>query len=120
MSERTSNKAILEAILGLTEAITKQGAHPAVPVLTDRVEATPVAPKVENTDAANITVPQGYMDKMSEKAQGHATKKGEDVILYARRNGAGETKLAYCLASGFANKRDRGLIGAIKTFAPAA
>jgi hypothetical protein len=46
-------------------------------------------------------VDDAYLAHMTAKAADHATVKDESVVLYARRNKAGETKLAYALAPRF-------------------
>lgn len=109
MSERTSNKQILEAINALTAAITANVAAPVAAV------AAPTAPSGEQ----EVSVDKAYAEHMVlTKCQPFADKNAEDVVLYARKNGRGETKLAYCLASKFATIKDRGLLGAIEVVSP--
>jgi hypothetical protein len=116
---RTSNKQILEAINAQTESI-----NALVGALTGlaqpQVQAqAPVTPTVKPTPAedTSIDVPKGYMEHMSLKVAELTANDGQERVLYARRNGHGETKLAYCLKARWdAGLRDRGLIGAIKLF----
>lgn len=121
-AERTSNKDILAAINEQTSAINALvGAltqPKAEPVVSEPV-AAPVNTPAVNSGTPEVKVPAGYMTHQRTKAQDHATAKGERVVLYARENLNGETKLAYCLASRWSSLRDNGLIGAIDTFDPA-
>jgi hypothetical protein len=55
---------------------------------------------------------------MTEKAANHATSKGCEVVLYARKNQRGETKLAYALRERFDTLTDKGLIGPVGSFQP--
>jgi len=102
-TQRTSNKDVLAAIEALTAAIQATVVAPAA------IAATP-AP---NSGEATVNVDAAYLAHMKVKVQDFANSKGEDAILYARKNGRGETKLAYCLASAWANKRDRGIVGPV-------
>lgn len=121
-ASRTSNKDILAAIEAQTSAINAlvgalsgQKNEPPAKVI-DTTPVTDPEPQPESTD---VRVPAGYMTHQRGKAQDHANNKGERVVLYARTNLNGETKLAYCLASRWSTLRDNGLIGAIDTFDPA-
>lgn len=108
MSERTSNKQILDAILALTDAITATAVAPVV-------NATPAA------ETADVEVDGAYLEHLQAKAAAHATAKGEDVVLYARRNKAGETKLAYALTSRWDDKvkGQPSTLGVVDTYQPA-
>ena len=108
-TKRVSNEQILQAILGLTEAIKAQVAAPAPVVETPEVsqESTQI-PKVDEDYLANRKV----------AAQAHANKVGGTVVLYARRNLRGETKLAFAQEGRFTTLRDKGLIGAVATYQP--
>ena len=112
-NSRVSNKQILDAILGLTEAIKAQvpAQAPATPVV-----ATEKQPTAEST--TEIEVGADYLANRKVAAQEHATAKGCEVVLYARRNLKGETKLAYALASRYDTLKDRGLIGPVATYQP--
>src|SRR5210317_572089 len=117
-ASRTSNKQILEAIEAQTSAITALAAAisgtPAAspePVATTSVDVAPVADK-----PVTPRVKPEYLTHMKGKAQDHANNKGEEVVLYARVNGMGEHKLAYCLKPRWTSLRDKGLIGAIALF----
>lgn len=125
-TQRTTNKDILEAleaqtaaIGALAEAISgnvtpqpfKAPAADNVPTLT-----TPVA---KGEAAQSLNVNEQYLNRMVEKAQKHSSAKGAGVVLYARRNKSGEVKLAYALMERYAELRDNGLIGPIRTFEPA-
>jgi hypothetical protein len=114
MSERTSNKQLMDAINALPAAIA--AAIAAVPATAAPVVATvPEAPK----QAPTVEVDESYKNHvLVEKVQPFANKHGETAVLYARRNGRGETKLAYCLASKWTGLKDRGLLGAIATVEP--
>ena len=112
MSERTSNKQLLTAIEAIPAAIAAALAN---------VQTAPVAiatPATAETAPETVKVDEAYKLHMVTKVQAFADSKGESSVLYARRNGHGETKLAYCLASKFAGLKDRGLIGAVSVIDP--
>ena len=97
-TSRTSNKDVLEALnAGFDRLITALSADaiaaPSVPAA-----ANVAAPAVGETEVA---VDEAYLAHMTAKAADHATNKGSTVVLYARRNKAGETKLAYALKERF-------------------
>lgn len=113
MSERTSNKQLLTAIEAIPAAI-------AAAIAATQV-ATPVAiatPDTAEQQADTVKVDAAYKQHMVAKVQSFADSKGESTVLYARKNGHGEVKLAYCLASKFAGLKDRGLIGAVEVVDP--
>jgi hypothetical protein len=112
--KRTSLKDVLAAIEqqgqsidALVTALTKDAIAPAAAIAAPVIGETP---KVE--------VAEGYMAKMTEKAANHATTKGSEVVLYARKNQRGETKLAYALRDRFDSLNDKGMIGPVGTFQP--
>jgi hypothetical protein len=112
-STRVSNKQILDAILGLTQAIT--ATHVAAPAAPAAVPVAPAAP----VDTSGIKVGADYMANRKVAAQAHANTTGGEVVLYARRNLRGETKLAFAVAGRFATLKDRGLIGPVASYQPA-
>ena len=96
---RASNKDILDALdAGFDRLITALTAN-AVSPPTYLPKATSTSPAAPATDT--IKVDPEYLDHMNLKAAEHATNKGEEVVLYGRRNKAGEQKLAYALRSRF-------------------
>ena len=113
MTERTSNKQLLDAIEAMPAAI-------AAAIATVASGATPVATPTTEGGTTNIGLDKKYEAHMALKVQDFANDKGESAVLYARRNGRGEVKLAYCLHSKWSNLKDRGLIGAVSTFKPEA
>ena len=116
-TQRTSNKDVLDAINALTQAITQSVINAPAPAAPAQVQ---VAQAPEETNAP-VKLDPCYVNHVKvAKAQPYANDKGADVVLYARHNGRGETKLAYCLAEKFAKLRDRGLIGAIAIMNPEA
>jgi len=91
MGERTSNKEILVAIEGQTASIDK-----LVTALTQQVlPATREVPDAAN--GGDLEIDGKYLAHQNMKAADHATAKGSEVVLYARKNKRGETKLAYAL-----------------------
>ena len=109
-TQRTSLKDVMGAIQELTQAIAAQNVAPnPVTNVTETKE-----PSGEDT----IQVDGQYLSHMTSKVQDFADSKGEDCILYARKNGRQETKLAYCLASNWTTLKDRGVIGAVKHLSP--
>ena len=134
-TQRTSTKDIMQAIEAQTaslealiQVLSGTQAHVApepprhvivdnIPVLQPEVE---VAPLVKVTAPSNVKVDAAYDKRVSFKAQGHANKIGVAVTKYARKNRAGETKLAYCVADRYVDvkAKDRGVIGSICTYKP--
>lgn len=116
-TERTSNKDILEAVANQTASIDA-----LVNVLTQNAQAQPATPVAETTqepeDASSVNIDKRYREHMLAKVQAKCDSDGEDRILYARRNGNGEVKLAYRLASSWSTLRDNGLLGAIEHVKP--
>ena len=106
-ANRTSNKDVLDAIERLTQVIQSSMASNQA-----QVPATPSA----NSTPSNgeLDIDGHYLTHMRSKVAGFAKEKGEDCVLYLRRNQAGEKKLAFCVASKWSNLKDRGLIGAIE------
>jgi len=113
MKERTSNKQLLKAIEALPAALIAAFAN-AQPV----TQAVAIAQPSAEQGADEVALDAKYKAHMVAKVQSFADAKGESTVLYARKNGHGETKLAYCLASKFAGLKDRGLIGAVSVIDP--
>ncbi len=98
-SQRTSQKDVLNAIEAQTASIdalvnaltAKEIAAPSNEGDTEGAVSTAAIAETE------VPVDAAYLSHMTAKAADHATAKGQTVILYARRNKAGETKLAYAL-----------------------
>lgn len=112
-ASRTSLKDVMTAIDKQSQSIDA-----LVTALTAGAIAPAADAPVVNDDTPKVEVAEGYLAKMTEKASAHATAKGSEVVLYARRNGRGETKLAYALRERFDTLTDRGLIGPVGTFQP--
>lgn len=113
-ASRTSLKDVMTAIEGQSQSIDA-----LVTALTAGAIAPAVAaPVTEGDDTPKVEVAEGYLAKMTEKASAHATTKGSEVVLYARKNQRGETKLAYALRERYDALNDRGLIGPVGTFQP--
>ena len=106
-TSRASNKDILDAINALTSAITATHVAAPAPVIAAPVQAAPTGEATVNVDAK-------YMAHMASKVDAMVKADGQSRILYTRRNGYGEVKLAYTLASNWTTLKDRGLIGAVK------
>ena len=113
---RTSNKDILNAVEAQTAAIDK-----LVNVLT-ATAAHPKAEKVVTSEpkATSVDVDAAYMAHMTAKAADHATAKGSEVVLYARRNRSGQVKLAYALKERYDSQIERqpSCIGPVGSFKP--
>ena len=111
-TQRASNKDILDAINALTQAITSTMVAPkqAAPIADLPVLTEGVTPAPDNNIHA---VPKSYLQHMTAKVTSIAHDKGESHVIYLRRNGAGEQKLAYCKASNWTTLKDRGIIGAV-------
>jgi hypothetical protein len=125
---RTSNKQILDAILDLTVAIKGMATPVAAPVAQQAVPfmqpvaiATPaeVAAATQPKAETPVKIDAAYLNHVSGgKALAYANKTGEQVVIYARRNGHGETKLAYCAASKWTGLKDKSNLGAVATVEP--
>lgn len=116
---RTSNKDVLDAIQLQTDSIDKligvltaTASQAAVTTAPAAVEATAIS--------GNVEVDAKYLAHMNIKAAEHATNKGEPTVLYARKNKAGETKLAYALRSRYDEvvAKQPSCLGPIGTFQP--
>jgi hypothetical protein len=93
-ASRTSNKDVLAAIEALTAAITGGLINAAPAVASVGADDLP-------SNEGSVNVDPAYLEHMTLKAATHATTKGEEVVLYARKNKLGETKLAYALRSRY-------------------
>lgn len=118
MTNRVSNKQILEAIAGQTEAL-----NALVTTLSAGIQAPAKAPSVTSeptpveTDSP-IKVSKSYLANRKVAAQAHANKVGGEIVLYARRNMAGRTVLAYAQRNRHDSLRDKGYLGKVATFQP--
>ena len=114
MGERVSNKAILDSLNdGFDRLITALTANAMAPVATATAPAAKAAPAAPQVDPS-------YMAHQSAKAAEHATNKGEEVVLYTRRNKSGEVKVAYALRSRFDEvvAKQPSCIGPVGSFQP--
>jgi len=104
---RVSNKDIVSKLDTLIDLMTAQA-----------VAAAPVIAPATTTEGGTIKVDEAYLSHMTAKAADHATAKGEDVVLYGRRNKAGETKLAYALRSRYDDvvAKQPSCLGAVGSF----
>ena len=97
LSETNANIAALVGVLA-----GKVGEQVTAPSTLDAEPApapAPVAPAVSNS--ADQPSPQ-YVKVMAGKAQAHANKHGQPVVLYARRKvSTNELKLAFCTEDEF-------------------
>ena len=109
---RVSNKQLLEAINGIApaiaEALRNAGTAPATP------EVTTAAP----SNDGEVKVNPDYLANRKVAAQAHANKTGGEVVLYARRNLQGQTKLAFAQRGRYDTLKDRGLIGPVASYHP--
>lgn len=112
-TQRTSNKDVLNSINGLSDQMATLIGLLSAQAQAPAQVATPVTEPARNVEAPTVKVPADYHKHQVAKAAEHAKRQGQDVVVYTRRNGKGELKIAYCLASRFATLRDNGLIGAI-------
>jgi hypothetical protein len=117
MTNRVSNKQILEAIAGQTDAI-----NALVGALTQTVAAPAPTPVVSDTetDAPKFKVSKSYLANRKVAAQAHANKVGGEIVLYARQNLAGRVVLAYAQATRHADVsiKDKGYLGKVDSFQP--
>jgi hypothetical protein len=107
-ASRTSNKDIADKLDTLIGILTAQAEQ------TQPVAASPT------TEGGTVQVDEAYLECMTPKAAAHATDKGEETVLYARVNKAGETKLAYALRSRYdaVVAKQPSCKGAVATFQP--
>ncbi len=111
MGERTSNKQLADKLDTLIDLMIA-GAQPKA--ATDTIIESPT------TEGGKVKVDPDYMAHMTAKAADHATTKGSEVVLYARRNKAGETKLAYALRERYDDvvSGQPSCLGAVGSFKP--
>lgn len=116
-TSRTSNKDVMAAIERLTAAITgivvqqapaPQASAPTVAVVNG-----------QNNGHKQVKVSEEYLGLIRSKAQAKATETGDEYVLYARRNLANQTKLAFCKTARFPLLRDNGMIGRLDVIKPA-
>lgn len=115
-ASRTSNRDVLDAIEAQTASIDK-----LVNALTAGSIATqPAVQAGPTTNGGEIEVDEAYLQHMTVKAAEHATAKGEEVVLYARRNKANETKLAYALRPRYEDilSKQPSCLGPVGSFKP--
>lgn len=114
MAERVSNKQLLEAIENIGPSIVAALAAAAPQV-------TPTVPSSAKTKGqvteGGVKVDDKYRKVMSEKAQNHADKYREEVVLYAKHNRFHEVKLAFATRSKFSPEVN-GYLGSIGVFSP--
>lgn len=110
---RVSNEQILTCLTDLPVAIAAAIGNQASP----SVVKTPTDDETVGNDGT-INVDKAYLDHVGTKLQARANADGNTYVLYARRNKANETKLAYCLGSKWTSLTDKRIIGAVKTIAP--
>ena len=91
----------------LVTALTAQSLAPEAEAVTPAAQAKP-------------EVDPAYLAHQSTKAAEHATNKGEEVVLYTRRNKAGECKVAYALRSRYDEvvSKQPSCIGPVGSFQP--
>lgn len=114
-ASRVSNKDILVALdNGFDRLINALTASAIEPVATATAAPAP-------TETPKVAVDPDYVAHQSLKAQEHATSKGEEVVLYTRRNKSGEAKVAYALRSRYdaVVAKQPSCTGAIGSFMPA-
>lgn len=115
MGERVSNRAILDAIENQTASMDK-----LIAVLTATAQQPVAAAPTTPAKPDGIDVDEAYLAHQSQKAQAHATAKGEAVVVYGRKNKAGATKIAYALRTRFVEQvsKQPSCLGAIAEFQP--
>lgn len=117
---RVSNRAILSALEGLPAAIAAAMAPAQVSTPEVSVPTLPVDPTLQGETGEKVVteIDPGYLAHVSGTLQDRANLNKATYMLYARRNKAGETKLAYCAADKWSSLTDRRIIGAVKTVSP--
>ena len=114
MTGRVSNEQVLKAL--------ESGFDRLITALTDNAmpdgDTTRAIDKT--TEGGTTDVDKKYLAHMTAKAADHATTKGEEVVLYARRNKAGQQKLAYALRSRYdaAVSKQPSCLGPVGSFQP--
>lgn len=111
---RTTNKDIAEKLDTLIDLMTAQAMQENVaPAAQPKAEAEAVTKDVKLDEA--------YLEHQKVKAQAHATAKGSEVVLYVRRNKAGENKVAYALRPRYDEQivKQPSHIGAVASLQPA-
>jgi hypothetical protein len=110
MAKRVTTAQLGEKLDTLIDILSQQAVQQAAP-------AAAVEPAATNP---TVKVDDQYLAHMTAKAADHATAKGESVVLYARRNKRGETKLAYALAPRFDEvvAKQPSCLGSVGSFQP--
>ncbi len=109
---RVSNKHILDALNALPTQIAEAIAGVAHTSQAQAPTANEPAPVAQGE--GTVQVDEQYLNHMSAKVNDLVANDGQQRVLYTRRNGRGEVKLAYVLADKFESLKDRGLIGAVE------
>lgn len=92
-----------------------------VNALTADAMASPIEGKSAVAEAiTKVEADPAYIAHQSIKAQEHAIAKGEEVVLYTRRNKANEVKVAYALRSRYDEvvSKQPSCLGPIGSFQP--
>ena len=114
-TQRTSMKDVLEAINAQNDTLTALVSAIAGNAPAQAQEPTPVT----ETAAPVSELPQvdsKYMAHMDAKVAKLTATDGQARVMYLRRNGHGEVKIAYCLKDRWANLKDNGKLGAVKVY----
>lgn len=121
-STRTSMKDVLNAIeaqnatlTALVAALAPKAQEPVQITPEPVIETVPVTEPVAQAPE-QPRFEQRYLNHMDSKVSKLVKADGQARVLYARRNLAGEFKLAYCLKDRWAGLKDNGKLGAIKIY----
>ena len=121
--KRTSMKDVAAKLDTLIDLMTSQASQAEIAAPSEAPDSPTtegqLASQVSDSDGT-VKVDEKYLAHMTPKAAEHATTKGEEVVLYARRNGRGETKLAYALRSRYDDvvAKQPSCLGAVASFKP--
>ncbi len=111
MGKQVTTAELSERLDGLADSVDR-----LIGALT--AEALPDEAKPEAT--TKVEADPAYVAHQSTKAQEHAIAKGEEVVLYTRRNKANEVKVAYALRSRYDEvvSKQPSCLGPIGSFQP--
>jgi hypothetical protein len=120
MGKRVTTAELGAKLDTLIDILTAQ-AMPADIGKTGLVETPATSVEVETpTEDGEVAIDEAYLAHMNAKAADHATCKGSEVVLYARKNKRAETKLAYALRERYDDVivSQPSHIGAVGSFQP--
>lgn len=121
-TQRTSNKDIADKLDTLIELMVAQAERETAKQTPRTYFDNAPAPALTESviESPPVVLDEAYLAHMSLKAGEHATAKGSEVVLYARKNRRGENKLAYAMRDRYDESivRQPSHLGPVGSFQP--